>query len=58
LNTVRFSTDDEPIVILTDRIVHARKITSNHVEIRLDTGETVTVREQLNVVEARIALSD
>jgi len=56
LKTVRFQTDDWPIVILADRIVHFRKITKDHVEIRLDTGETVTVKEQLNVVEARISL--
>jgi hypothetical protein len=61
MRNVRFKSsekyDNQPIVIVTDRIVYARKVDDKHVVIMLDTGDKLYVEEQLNVVEARISLS-
>jgi hypothetical protein len=61
MKNVRFKSsekyDNQPIVIVTDRIVYARKIDDEHVVIKLDTGDKLYVKEQLNVVEARISMS-
>jgi hypothetical protein len=61
MRNVRFKSsekyDNQPIVIVTDRIVYARKVDDKHVVIMLDTGDKLYVEEQLGVVEARISLS-
>ncbi len=62
MNTMRVKgadTENEgwPLVIVVDRITDIQKVDEEHCEVYLDNGRIVLVKEQLNVLEARLSLA-
>ncbi len=46
-----------PLVVVVDRITDIQKVDEKHCEVYLDNGRVIKIKEQLNVLEARLSLA-
>jgi len=49
--------EEWPLVIMVDKITDVQKVDEEHCEVYLINGRVIRVKEQLNVLEARLSLA-